>query len=165
MDLPGTYSLGAFSEDEVVAREYIMSGEADVVIDVVDATNLRRNLYLTLQLLEAGADVVLALNMMDEVQRYNMEIDPKKLSSTLGVPVISTIASKCVGMEDIIEATIKLSGRNRKEKFAIDYGQELESHIEISDIYRTRCKTEDRLSFSVALYKLLREMRDSSRAK
>ncbi len=130
VDLPGTYSLGAFSEDEVVAREYIMSGEADVVIDVVDATNLRRNLYLTLQLLEAGADVVLALNMMDEVQRYNMEIDPKKLSSTLGVPVISTIASKCVGMEDIIEATIKLSGRNRKEKFAIDYGQELESHIE-----------------------------------
>lgn len=130
VDLPGTYSLGAFSEDEVVAREYIMSGEADVVIDVVDATNLRRNLYLTLQLLEAGANVVIALNMMDEAQRYDIEIDPKKLSVELGVPVISTVASKGVGMKDLMEAALEIGDKKKNGVFIIDYGKEIEEHIE-----------------------------------
>lgn len=130
VDLPGTYSLGAFSEDELVARNYIMSGEADAVINVVDATNLYRNLYLTIQLLEAGADVVVALNMMDEAKKYNIDIDIDSLSKELGVPVISTIASRCIGMDAIIDATIKLDKKNKNRVFTIDYGTEVEKGIE-----------------------------------
>ena len=76
VDLPGIYSLGAFSEDEMVARDFILSGEPDVVINVVDATNIERNLYLTTQLLEMGAKVVVALNMVDEA-------NSRKISQTL----------------------------------------------------------------------------------
>lgn len=131
VDLPGTYSLGAFSEDELVAREYIMSGEPNAVINVVDATNLSRNLYLTVQLLETGANVVVALNMMDEAKKYNIEIDEQRLSKALGVPVISTIASKGIGMDDIVNATLELDNREERQgKFIIDYGKEVEGHIE-----------------------------------
>ena len=90
IDLPGTYSLGAYSEDEIVARNYILKDKPDVVINVVDATNLERNLYLTTQLIEMGANVVIALNMIDQAEALNIEIDTNKLSKRLGVPIIKT---------------------------------------------------------------------------
>ena len=80
IDLPGAYSLGSFSEDEVVARDFILKGNPDVVINVVDATNIERNLYLTIQLLEMGAKVVVALNMIDEAKAKKIEIDINTLS-------------------------------------------------------------------------------------
>ncbi len=84
VDLPGTYSLGAFSEDEIVARDYILKGNPNVVINVVDATNIERNLYLTTQLLEMGVKVIVALNMIDEAEDRNIKFDIKTLSQKLG---------------------------------------------------------------------------------
>lgn len=101
VDLPGTYSLGAYSDDEIVARDFLLNEKPDLVISVVDATNLERNLYLTTQLLEMDLNVVIALNMMDEARKKNIDIDIKKLSKTLGVPVIPTIASREEGLIDL----------------------------------------------------------------
>src|SRR5690625_1815175 len=107
VDLPGTYSLGAYSEDEVIARDFILKGNPDIVINVVDATNIERNLYLTTQLMEMDVKVVLALNMMDEAKSHNIQIDINKLSHALGIPIVATVASKKIGIEELIENSIR----------------------------------------------------------
>jgi len=128
VDLPGTYSLGAYSEDELVAKDFIVKGSPDVVINVVDATNLERNLYLTTQLLEMGANVVVALNMMDEAESKQIRISTKDLSEALGVPVISTVAAKKKGIEDLVDGTLKaMSHEPRKVVFT--YGKEIDEEI------------------------------------
>lgn len=88
VDLPGTYSLTSYTMEETVARQCILSGQVDVIINVVDASALERSLYLTLQLLELGRPVVMALNMMDIVEKRGMEIDLHRLPELLGIPVI-----------------------------------------------------------------------------
>ncbi|CAK7031153.1 ferrous iron transport protein B [Tissierella carlieri] len=130
VDLPGTYSLGAYSEDEVVARDYILKGNPDVVINVVDATNIERNLYLTTQLIEMGAKVVIALNMMDEAKQKNIEIDLKKLSQELGVPVIPTVASKNKGLDTLIEESIQYINENEDSRLTFSYGEDIDKEIE-----------------------------------
>ncbi|WP_283700071.1 ferrous iron transport protein B [Clostridium perfringens] len=127
IDLPGTYSLGAYSEDEIVARNYILMDKPDVVINVVDATNLERNLYLTTQLIEMGANVVIALNMIDQAEALNIEIDTNKLSKRLGVPIIKTSALKNRGIEELIETSIH-SKKNEK-LININYGEDIENEI------------------------------------
>ncbi|EOU1603417.1 ferrous iron transport protein B [Clostridium perfringens] len=127
IDLPGTYSLGAYSEDEIVARNYILKDKPDVVINVVDATNLERNLYLTTQLIEMGANVVIALNMIDQAEALNIEIDTNKLSKRLGVPIIKTSALKNRGIEELIETSI-YSKKNEK-LININYGEDIENEI------------------------------------
>lgn len=127
IDLPGTYSLGAYSEDEIVARNYILKDKPDVVINVVDATNLERNLYLTTQLIEMGANVVIALNMIDQAESLNIEIDTNKLSKRLGVPIIKTSAFKNRGIEELIETSIH-SKKNEK-LININYGEDIENEI------------------------------------
>lgn len=127
IDLPGTYSLGAYSEDEIVARNYILKDKPDVVINVVDATNLERNLYLTTQLIEMGANVVIALNMIDQAEALNIEIDTNKLSKRLGVPIIKTSALKNRGIEELIETSIH-SKKNQK-LININYGEDIENEI------------------------------------
>lgn len=102
VDLPGSYSLGSYSEDEKIATDYILTGDADLILNVVDATNLERNLYLTMQLLEMEVPVVIALNMMDEAERYGLSIDIPQLECLLGVPVIPVIASKGKGLPDLV---------------------------------------------------------------
>lgn len=129
-DLPGIYSLGAYSEDEIVARDFILSGSSDVVIDVVDATNLERNLYLTSQLLEMGIKVVIALNMMDEAKQKNIEIDINALSEKLGIPIVATIASKNKGIDDLIEKAIEYAKTGESPKVNISYGEEIDREIE-----------------------------------
>lgn len=104
VDLPGTYSLTSYTMEEQVSREYILSDEVDVIIDVADASSLERNLYLTLQLLELGKPVVLALNMMDIVEKRGMEIDLHRLPEMLGIPVIPVSARKKTGMSILIHA-------------------------------------------------------------
>lgn len=131
VDLPGTYSLGAYSEDEVVARDYILKGNPDIVINVVDSTNIERNLYLTTQLIEMGAKVVVALNMMDEAKQKNIEIDICALSKGLGVPVIATIASKNKGLDDLIEKSL-LYFSEKDSKINFSYGEEID--VEIKNI-------------------------------
>ncbi|MBX7409480.1 ferrous iron transport protein B [Clostridium chauvoei] len=129
VDLPGTYSLGAYSEDEIIARNYIINEKPDVVINVVDATNLERNLYMTLQLLEMNTKVILAVNMMDEAQNKGISIDIKKLSKELGITVIPTVALKSEGINELIEAAISDNIKSTSQE--INYGDDLEKHISI----------------------------------
>ena len=104
IDLPGIYSLTSYTMEEKVSRECIMSDEVDVIVDVVDATCLERNLYLTLQLIELGKPVVLALNMMDIVEERGMEIDLHRLPEMLGIPAIPVSARKRSGLEILMHA-------------------------------------------------------------
>lgn len=130
VDLPGTYSLGAYSEDEIVARHYLLNDKPAIVVNVVDACNIQRNLYLTMQIMEAGARVVVALNMMDEACRKCISIDVDKLATLLGVPVIPTIAAKKSGMGDLLAVVADQQAKaGKKKSFAIDYGPVLEKAI------------------------------------
>ncbi len=104
VDLPGTYSLTSYTMEEQVSRQFILSDEVDVIINVVDASALERSLYLTLQLLELGKPVVLALNMMDIVRKRGMEIDMHRLPEMLGIPVIPVSARKRTGLESLLHA-------------------------------------------------------------
>lgn len=128
VDLPGTYSLGAYTEDEMVARDYILFAKPDVVINIVDSTNLARNLYLTTQLQEMGAKVVIALNMCDELAQSGMEINVPLLSQLTGVPVVSTVASQNTGMSELIAKAVSAATSSQKQ-LAIDYGSELETEL------------------------------------
>lgn len=104
VDLPGTYSLLSTSNDEEVARNFILFGQPDVTVVVVDATRLERNLNLVLQILEITDRAVLCLNLLDEARRNKIEIDDRQLSKDLGIPVIPTEARQSVGMNELLEA-------------------------------------------------------------
>lgn len=134
IDLPGTYSLTARSIDELIARDYIVKEKPDVVIDILDASNLERNLYLTLQLLELEANVVIALNKYDIAKSLGYEIDIGALSNILGVPVIPTVATTKQGMEKLKEAVVEAAReKERRRIIKISYGKaadELISRVE-----------------------------------
>lgn len=116
VDLPGTYSLSAFSPEEVIARDYLLTRAADAVINVVDATNLERNLYLTLQLLELGTPLVLALNVMDSARSQGLRIDDERLSTLLGgAPVVETVGHRGRGMDQLIDAAVGLVGVDKAQ--------------------------------------------------
>lgn len=104
VDLPGTYSLSSYTMEEIVARDYIVSDETDIIINITDASSLERNLYLTLQLIELGKPVVLALNMMDIVEERGMEIDLHRLPEMLGIPVIPVSARRRTGLKTLMHA-------------------------------------------------------------
>ena len=130
VDLPGTYSLTANSIDELIARDYIVKEKPDVVIDIVDASNLERNLYLTLQLLELEANVVIALNKFDIAKDLGYEINVSELSRLLGVPVVPTVATTKEGMEELKEAVVKAAKEKDKRRIIeISYGKETDELI------------------------------------
>jgi ferrous iron transport protein B len=113
VDLPGTYSLTAYSPEEIVARDFIIHEQPDVVINVVDATNLERNLYLTIQILELDVPVVLALNMTDALHKDGAKINLDELSQLLGnIPVVSTSANQGKGISDLIAKAVHAAGKN-----------------------------------------------------
>ena len=112
VDLPGIYSLTCYSMEEILSREFILSDEVNVIVDVADASNLERNLYLTLQLIELGKPVVLALNMMDIVSERGMEIDIHRLPEMLGIPVVPVSARKKTGLEILMHAVAHHKERN-----------------------------------------------------
>ncbi len=110
VDLPGIYSLSAYSPDEEVARDYIVRSRPDLIVNVVDATNLERNLYLTVQILETDTPLLIALNMQDLAKRRGFGVDSDKLTQMLaGTPVIMTSAAKGLGLDDLREAIWKLT--------------------------------------------------------
>jgi ferrous iron transport protein B len=109
VDLPGTYSLTAFSPEEVIARNYIINEEPDMVVTVLDAANLERNLYLTVQVLELGVPVIVALNMSDVADARGLKIDQDMLSEGLQSPVVSTTANKGEGMDELVETMLNLA--------------------------------------------------------
>ena len=149
VDLPGIYSLTSYTMEEKVSREYILSNDVDVIVDVADASALERNLYLTLQLIELGKPVVLALNMMDIVQKRGMEIDMHRLPEMLGIPVIAVSARKRRGLDVLMHAVLHHSDHREQtplihhhsrksrhlhdhhDEFAMVYSDEIEDKIDI----------------------------------
>ena len=109
VDLPGTYSLSALTPEEIIARDYLLTGEADAVIDVVDSTNLERNLYLTAQLAELGLPLVIALNVSDSARAQGIRIDHDRLSALFGrSPVVETVGHRGLGLDRLMDAALGL---------------------------------------------------------
>jgi ferrous iron transport protein B len=130
VDLPGTYSLSPFSQEEIVARDFLVRERPDVVVNVVDATNLERNLYLTIQLLELGIPVVLALNVIDEAEAKGFRIDAAGLGARLGVPVVPTSATRRRGLDDLLGQVIATAdATGRPARAPLRYGEDLEAAI------------------------------------
>jgi ferrous iron transport protein B len=127
VDLPGAYSLSAHSPEEIIARDFILGEAPDVVIDVLDATLLERNLNLALQLLELGDRVVLALNFMDELEKAGLRVDVSALEQELGVPVIPIVARDRRGLDELVERAVAVAeGKEKTHPIRIDYGIALE---------------------------------------
>ncbi|MBW1918518.1 MAG: ferrous iron transport protein B [Deltaproteobacteria bacterium] len=128
VDLPGTYSLTAYSLDERIASDFLVKEQPDVSVAIVDASNLERNLYLVVELLELGANLVVDLNMMDLVRQKKWRLDVEQLSKSLGVPVVSTVANRCEGLEELQEA-IAAAAKCQAQPLKIDYGPEVENAL------------------------------------
>ena len=116
IDLPGIYSLSPYTSEEVVSRNYILDEHPDCVINIIDATNLERNLYLTTQALEIDVPMIIALNMMDEVKKRGQNIDCQRLEKELGVPVVEISALKEVGIDRLMSRAIEASNKKRDGK-------------------------------------------------
>ncbi len=130
IDLPGTYALGAVSEDQWVARQGVLDGNPDVVVIVLDATNLTRNLYMCLQFLELGYPMVAALNVLDLAQRQGLDIDIEKLSRHLGVPVVPTVANRGEGLDELMMAAAEVARTHQKPSPEhLEYGRDVEMVI------------------------------------
>jgi ferrous iron transport protein B len=130
-DLPGTYSLTAYSKEEIYVREFIYEQTPDIVINVVDATNLERNLFLTTQLIDMDLRIVVALNMFDELEKKKLFLNKEELAKLIGIPLIPTISSKGTGIDDLIDKVIEVY--EGKDKFSrhihINYGKDIEDSI------------------------------------
>jgi len=129
VDLPGTYSLTAYSVDEIVARDFILKEKPDVVVQVVDATNLERNLYLTTQLAELGVPIIIALNMADAAEARGDTIDREKLSALLEIPVVRTVGTRGDGIGALLDAAIRVVKSSSHHERTVDYGSEVEAMI------------------------------------
>lgn len=130
VDLPGTYSLSPYTQEEVIARDYLVRERPDVIVNVVDSTNLERNLYLTVQLLELGIPVVIALNIYDEAERKGYSINVKEVEEMLGVRVVPTVATKKSGLDELLQAASEAAREpagNRPRQ--LDYGQDIEAAV------------------------------------
>lgn len=128
-DLPGVYSLSPYTPEEIVTRDYLMSGKPDAVINLVDATNLERNLYLTTQIIDLGIPVVVALNMMDLVEKNGDKIDVDALAKRLGCPVVPTSALKGRGMEEVVKAAIEAGKKGAAPATTLRFTNEVEEAL------------------------------------
>jgi len=130
VDLPGTYSLTAYSIDEIIARNFVVEEKPDVVIDVIDCSNLERNLYLATQFIELGVPLVLAFNMSDLAEKQGLAIDKNRLSELFGSPIVFTVASKKIGMEALLDEAIKvIEGKTSLVGATVGYGREIQEEI------------------------------------
>jgi ferrous iron transport protein B len=129
IDLPGTYSLTAYSEDELVARNYIINETPDMVVDIIDASNLERNLYLYVQLMELGIPLVLAFNMSDVAKASGKVFDIDLLSRLLASPIVKTVGHKNIGTKEILDAVISHMENKNRKKIGIKYGEEIENEL------------------------------------
>ena len=129
MDLPGIYSLSPYTLEEVVARNYLITERPDAILNIVDGTNLERNLYLTTQLLELGIPVVMAINMMDIVRKNGDEINTKKLAETLGCEVVTISALKGDGIKDAASRAVKHAGQKAGQESVHEFAPEVENYL------------------------------------
>ena len=147
VDLPGTYSLKSYSPEEIYVRNYIFDNKPDIIINIVDASNLERNLYLTTQLIDMGVQIVIALNMYDELEKKGDELNYEALGSLLGIPVIPTVSSRGKGIRELFEKVIAVY-ENREpvvRHIHINYGTEIENAI---CAIQSRIKVEDNSNFT-----------------
>ena len=128
-DLPGIYSLSPYTLEEVVSRDYILNDNPDVIIDLVDSTNIERNLYLATQLIETGVPVVIALNMTDLLEKRGIKIDTKRLSMLLDCPIVETSALKQTGLDALVETAIKVANKKEVDLPREIFSKELEEAI------------------------------------
>ncbi len=139
VDLPGTYSLTAYSQEELVARDFLVEERPDVVVNILNAASLERNLYLCVQFMEMGIPVVLALNMMDEVRKQGKIIDSEKLSQVLKAPVVETVARSGEGKEELIKQAVDFADKRNGawDPLDISYGPDLDPVLmEMSDLIK-----------------------------
>jgi len=129
VDLPGTYSLTAYSVDEVVARDYIIDEKPDAVIQVIDATNFERNLYLSTQLMELNVPLVIALNMSDEAEKNGVAINRTLIKKYFEIPAVRTIGSSGEGLDELLRAAVSEAATSPHHEHAIGYGDEIEEKI------------------------------------
>lgn len=129
LDLPGTYSLSPYSAEEIVARDYIVKEKPDVVIDIVDGTGIERNLYLSLQIMETRIPMVIALNMMDEVEQKGDQINCEKMSHILGVPVIPVVARSGRGLKELMDAAVAVAESGQKPERMKLFTEDLDNSI------------------------------------
>lgn len=129
VDLPGTYSLTANALDELVARNVIINDKPDIIVNILDASNLERNLYLAVQLLELERPVVLALNMTDVAEKMGQKVDDQALARVLGAPVVHTVGNRNRGTEDLLQTVINAAANGEHRPFTLDYGPEVEARL------------------------------------
>ena len=151
-DLPGIYSLSPYTLEEVVSRQYLVGERPDLIINLVDASNLVRNLYLTSQLLELDIPVVIALNMMDIVESKGDKIDIDALSKKLGCPIVKTVASKENGVDELIKTAVKLKDTKQKPNF-LEYDEETEKVLkEIEEKYSSKLDKDLSRYYAIKLF-------------
>ena len=129
-DLPGIYSMSPYTLEEVVSRDYVLKENPDVIIDLVDATNIERNLYLTTQLIETGVPVVIALNMADLLEKRGIKIDTKRLSMLLDCPIIETSALKGEGLDKLIDEAVKVAKSSKVDLPKEIFSKDMEAAID-----------------------------------
>ena len=152
-DLPGVYSLSPYSPEEIVTRDYLLSGQPDVVVNLVDATNLERNLYLTTQILNLGLPVVIALNMMDLVEKNGDKIDVAKLSKKLGCPIVETTALRGKGLEELMNTAIAAAQKNQLPAGELRFTNDVEEALaKIIDILGSRVKPSQARWYAIKLF-------------
>ena len=152
VDLPGIYSLSPYTLEEVVSRDYLLHEQPDVIINLVDATNIERNLYLSTQLMEMGIPVVIALNMADLLEKRNIHIDKNSLASLLHVPVVETSALKGQGLDQLMETAIKLAEENKKRIQHGIFSSHLETAItKVEDLLPSVIEKEKKRWFAIKL--------------
>lgn len=143
LDLPGTYSLSPYSAEEIVARDYIVKDKPDAVINIVDGASIERNLYLSLQIMETRIPMVIAMNMMDEVEARGDKIDCQKLSQVLGVPVVPIVARSGRGLTELMDAALRAAEKHEKPERMSLFGEDLENAIAgIADVLGDRDSDE-----------------------
>lgn len=164
VDLPGTYSLSAYSIEEIVARDFVLKNKPDVIIDVLDSTNLERNLYLCLQFQELGVPMVAALNMTDEAGKQGLKIDDHLLGKILGIPFVKTIGSRGTGKTALLDRVIELvGGQISSTERHLNYGRELEQeHNKLIEILGTDPDFVGRYNSHWMAIKLLESDTDAS---
>lgn len=151
-DLPGIYSLSPYTLEEVVSRDYLLKEKPDVIIDLVDATNIERNLYLATQLLEIGIPVVIALNMVDLLKKNNIHINVKGLSSALGCPIVETSALKGTGLKEVVDEAIKCANQHRVPSKQMEFPKAVEKAVnEIEGFVPANIAEENKRWYAVKL--------------
>lgn len=152
-DLPGIYSVSSYSPEEVIARDYLLSDEAQLLLNIIDASNLERNLYLTIQLMEFGLPMVLGLNMMDVVKKNGHKLNIDKLSYALGLPAVSMSALKKQGMHELVDEVKQQLAHPKLPDFLPNYDKRLETALaEIIEIIKVQIPSNRQRFYAIKLF-------------